>query len=166
MNEDIINIALTHHERFDGSGYPGGLVGTQTPVYGRIAGVIDSYNAMISHRPYSEPQSQHKVLQQMYNWRNKLFQDELVEQFLQCLGVYPTGSLVELNTGEVAIVVNTPSGRQSQQDDALIRKTAIRYDIPNITTPAGALAAAKGLAASKQGRQALHTLQGYAAALR
>jgi carbamoyl-phosphate synthase large subunit len=71
-----------------------------------------------------------------------------------------------IKTGEVAIVVNTPSGRQSQQDDALIRKTAIRYNIPNITTPAGALAAAKGIAASKQGRDALCTLQDYAKSIR
>jgi carbamoyl-phosphate synthase large subunit len=71
-----------------------------------------------------------------------------------------------IKTGEVAIVVNTPSGRQSQQDDALIRKTAIRYDIPNITTPAGALAAAKGIAARNQGETAPTTLQEFARALR
>jgi carbamoyl-phosphate synthase large subunit len=71
-----------------------------------------------------------------------------------------------IKTGEVAIVVNTPSGRQSQQDDALIRKTAIRYNIPNITTPAGALAAAKGIAARKQGQVGLCTLQDYAGSIR
>ena len=69
-------------------------------------------------------------------------------------------------TGEVALVVNTPSGRQSQADDAHIRKTAIRCGIPNITTPAGALAAAKGIAACKQGHETLCTLAEYARALR
>ena len=104
--DDVINIALTHHERFDGSGYPSGIVGNIIPVYGRMAGIIDVYDAMTSKRPYSDAISQHSALQKIYNWRNKFFQDELVEQFLQCLGVYPTGSLVEMNTGEVGIVLS------------------------------------------------------------
>ncbi len=102
---DIINIALTHHERFDGSGYPGGLVGVQTPVYGRIAAIIDCYDAMTSKRPYGDPISPYSALQEIYNWRNKYFQDELVEQFLQCLGVFPTGTLVEMHSGQVGIVM-------------------------------------------------------------
>ncbi|MFO7713348.1 carbamoyl-phosphate synthase large subunit [Desulfosarcina sp.] len=71
-----------------------------------------------------------------------------------------------IKTGEVALVVNTPSGTQSQQDDAHIRKTAIRYNIPDITTPAGALAAAKGIAARKQGQDSLCTLQSYVRTLK
>ena len=102
---DIINIAFTHHERFDGSGYPGGLKGTQTPVYGRMAAIIDCYDAMTSNRPYGKPVSAYAALQEIYNWRNKYFQEELVEQFLQCLGVFPTGTLVEMHSGEVGIVM-------------------------------------------------------------
>jgi carbamoyl-phosphate synthase large subunit len=71
-----------------------------------------------------------------------------------------------MKTGEVALVVNTPSGRQSHQDDAYIRNTAIRYGIPNITTPAGALASAKGIAARIKGQDALCTLQSYVRAIK
>jgi len=105
IHEDIINIAMTHHERFDGSGYPQGLIGVATPVFGRIAAIIDCYDAMTNKRPYGEPVSPHKALQEIYNWRNKYFQAELVEQFLQCLGVFPTGSLIEMATGEVGVVL-------------------------------------------------------------
>lgn len=112
ISEDIINIALTHHERFDGSGYPGGYVGTETPVYGRIAAIIDCYDAMTSKRPYGEPMSPHKALQEIYNWRDKYFQAELVEQFLQCLGVFPTGSLIEMTTGEVGVVLSQNKTRR------------------------------------------------------
>ena len=105
MTEDIINIALTHHERFDGSGYPSGLYGTQIPVYGRMAAIIDCYDAMTSQRPFSIAKSPYSALQNIYNWRGSAFQPELVEQFLQCMGVYPTGSLVEMTNGEVAIVL-------------------------------------------------------------
>ena len=120
---DIINIALTHHERFDGSGYPNGLVGTDTPVYGRIAGIIDCYDAMTSNRPYGKPVSPYKALQEIYNWRNTYFQEELVEQFLQCLGVYPTGTLVEMQTGEVGIVMaQNKTRRMSPQVMLLLNK--------------------------------------------
>jgi len=105
MNEDIINIALTHHERFDGSGYPNALQGTQIPVYGRMAAIIDCYDAMTSNRPFSTAKSPYSALQNIYNWRGSAFQPELVEQFLQCMGVYPTGSLVEMTNGSVAIVL-------------------------------------------------------------
>jgi len=105
INETIINIVLTHHERFDGSGYPYGLVGKQVPVFGRIAAIIDCYTAMTSTSLYRTAIAPHKALQTIYNWRNKYFQDELVEQFLQCVGVYPTGSLVEMSSGEVGMIM-------------------------------------------------------------
>ena len=105
MNEDIINITLTHHERFDGSGYPGALQKTQIPVYGRMAAIIDCYDAMTSTNQFSSAKSEYAALQNIYNWRGTAFQPELVEQFLQCMGVYPTGSLIEMTTGEVGIVI-------------------------------------------------------------
>ena len=106
INEAIINVVLTHHERFDGSGYPSGLKGKEVPVYGRIAAIIDCYTAMTRSSTYRSAIAPHKALQTIYNWRNKYFQDELVEQFLQCLGVYPTGSLVEMSSGEVGMIMS------------------------------------------------------------
>lgn len=106
MNEHIINIALTHHERYDGSGYPNGLVGTQTPAFGRMAAIIDCYDSMISSAPYKQAIPEHKALQNIYNLSDKLFQKDLVQQFIQCMGVYPTGSLVELTSGAVAAVLS------------------------------------------------------------
>ena len=106
INETIINVVLTHHERFDGSGYPSGLKGKQVPVYGRIAAIIDCYTAMTRSSTYRAAIAPHTALQTIYNWRNKYFQDELVEQFLQCLGVYPTGSLVEMSSGEVGMIMS------------------------------------------------------------
>lgn len=106
MDADVINIALTHHERFDGSGYPSALEGNQIPVYGRMAAIIDCYDAMTSQRPFSSAKSAYSALQSIYNWRGSAFQPELVEQFLQCMGVYPTGSLIEMSNGQVGIVLS------------------------------------------------------------
>ncbi|MEO7050730.1 MAG: HD-GYP domain-containing protein [Rhodanobacter sp.] len=105
VNLDVHDVVRTHHERHDGSGYPEGLAGYAIPVSGRMLGIIDSYDAMSSARPYRAAISRPQALQQIYASRNRLYQAEMVEQFQVCLGVYPTGSLVELSTGEVAIVM-------------------------------------------------------------
>lgn len=95
----------THHERHDGSGYPQGLAGLSIPLSGRILGIVDTFDALCSDRSHRASLSKHHALQAMYRDRDRLFQAELLEQFSQALGVYPTGSLVELTTGEVAVVM-------------------------------------------------------------
>ncbi len=104
-DSDVADVLRTHHERCDGSGYPHGLVGNVIPLAGRMMAIIDTYDAMISVRPYRAAVSRHQALRQIYASRGKDFQTELVEQFQVCLGVYPTGSLVELSSGEVAVVM-------------------------------------------------------------
>lgn len=110
-SDRVHQMVRTHHERYDGSGYPAGLSEAQIPLFGRMAAVIDSFDAMTSDRVHSKALSRHAVLQELYGWSDKLYQREIVEQLTQCLGVYPTGSLVELNTGEVAIVMGQNRAR-------------------------------------------------------
>ncbi len=107
--EEIVEIVATHHERHDGSGYPKGLQGEMIPVYGRIMGLVDSYNAMTCVRPHARTRSAHKAVAELYALRGTLFQAELVEQFIQTCGIYPTGTLVELSSGEVGVVVSVHS---------------------------------------------------------
>lgn len=104
---DVMQMIATHHERADGSGYPQGLKNAEIPVYGRIAGIVDSFDAMTSERPYAygPAKSPHEAIAELYELRGKTFQPELVEQFIQTVGLYPTGSLVELSSGEVGAVI-------------------------------------------------------------
>jgi HD-GYP domain-containing protein (c-di-GMP phosphodiesterase class II) len=95
----------SHHERHDGSGYPAGLAGAAIPLTGRMLGLVDTYDALSSERPHQRAMARHDVLQFLYRERDHLFQSELIEQLNQSLGVYPTGSLVELSSGEVAVVM-------------------------------------------------------------
>ena len=105
IKPSTIDIARFHHERYDGSGYPSGLSNNQIPLYARIAAIIDAYDAMTSSRPYSQQKSHEMVIKEMYARKDIEFQGDLLETFIQSLGTYPTGSLVELNTGEVGIVL-------------------------------------------------------------
>jgi HD-GYP domain-containing protein (c-di-GMP phosphodiesterase class II) len=104
VSAGAIDLALTHHERFDGSGYPKRLYGQNIPVFGRMAAIVDCYEAVITDRPYARAISSQEAIRKIYEWRGIDFQEELVEQFIQCLGVYPTGTLVELSSGEVGVV--------------------------------------------------------------
>ncbi|MEO7386966.1 MAG: HD-GYP domain-containing protein [Gammaproteobacteria bacterium] len=105
VNADMLSMIEGHHERHDGSGYPRGLAGSDIPVFGRIAGLIDCFDAMTTRRPYAPAKSSYDAIRELNGLAGAAFQKELVEQFVQALGMFPTGSLVELNTGEVAIVI-------------------------------------------------------------
>lgn len=108
----VTEMVRTHHERWDGAGYPNRLADTSIPLYGRIAAIIDAFDAMTSPRPWAPARSRHQALQVVYDARDAAFQGELVEQFISCLGVFPTGSLVELSNGQVGIVMmQNPSRR-------------------------------------------------------
>lgn len=101
----VLDAVRHHHERHDGSGYPKGLKGSAIPIFARIVAIIDCFDAITSVRPFRGSISAHHAIRQMYDWRDKEFQAQLYEQFIQCLGVYPTGTIVELSSGEIAIVV-------------------------------------------------------------
>lgn len=111
VSDEIIDMVRYHHERLDASGYPQGI-GGDFPVYGRIAGIIDCYDAMISQRPYADRKCAYDAVRELNKLAGKKFQPEVVEQFVRAIGMFPTGSLVELNTGEVAIVIAQNSTRR------------------------------------------------------
>jgi len=98
-------LALLHHERQDGSGYPRGLKGEQIGLYGSIAAIADTFDALTAVRPYAEPLTPSSALSYLYKERGAGYHAELVEQFIQCIGAFPVGSVVELNSGEVGIVI-------------------------------------------------------------
>ncbi|MFQ5995155.1 MAG: HD-GYP domain-containing protein [Acidiferrobacterales bacterium] len=110
--EPAIEVVRFHHERYDGSGYPNGLKGDQIPLLGQIGAIVDCYDALTSDRAYSAAISAHNALMQIYESRDKEFDAALVEKFIQCLGIYPIGSLVELNTGDVGVVITVNRARR------------------------------------------------------
>lgn len=100
----VLQMVAHHHERYNGTGYPSQLSGNEIPVFGRIAGIVDAYDAMITPRPYATLLSSYDALRKLRLLADVEFQAEIVEQFTKAIGAFPTGTLVELNTGEIAIV--------------------------------------------------------------
>jgi len=104
ISDDSIKIISQHHENYSGKGYPRGIKGEEIHLYARIASVADIYDAMTSDRVYRAAVTPNEVLQKMYMLRYSHYDPEFVERLIKALGIYPVGTLVALNTGELAIV--------------------------------------------------------------
>jgi HD-GYP domain-containing protein (c-di-GMP phosphodiesterase class II) len=105
LPEKLPELARLHHERPDAKGYPRGLKADEIGLYGSIAAIADTFDALTAVRPYAELVSPSAALGFLYRERGTGFHAELVEQFIQCIGVFPVGSVVELNSGEIGIVI-------------------------------------------------------------
>jgi len=112
VSKDVIEMVASHHERYNGEGYPNGLTGCDIPLFGRIAAIVDCYDAISSNRSYAHALSPSEAVKRLYEWRNIDFHAPLVEVFIQALGIYPAGSLVELTTGEVGVVMSEYRSRR------------------------------------------------------
>ncbi|MBL8039623.1 MAG: HD-GYP domain-containing protein [Nitrospira sp.] len=105
LGDSYLRPALEHHERVDGTGYPHRRVRRELSQFGMMAAVVDIYDAMTSDRCYHKGQAAHEALQFLYRLSLEGHLDAvLVQQFIYVVGLYPVGSVVELNTGETGIV--------------------------------------------------------------
>lgn len=103
----VVESAYFHHERPGGGGYPLGLSQQDIPYCARIVSITDAYDAMTSNRCYARGRSSREALDVIYKGRGTQFDAELAQEFIHCIGIYPPGSIVELSSGEVGIVVGS-----------------------------------------------------------
>lgn len=108
----VRDATLSHHERMDGKGYPNGLSGSSISRFTRIIAIVDAYDAITSDRCYKKGLSPADALRILYQERGSHFDEALVEIFIRMIGLYPPGSLVEMNSGEVGIVLATDPNRK------------------------------------------------------
>ncbi len=116
----IIEIIECHHERHSGAGYPQHLAHQEIPINARIVAIADTYDAMTSTQPYANALTSFDAISQLNRNKDILFQSHLVDAFTQIIGIFPTGSLVELSTGEVGIVTAQNRHRRLQPEVMII----------------------------------------------
>jgi len=103
---DVTHAVISeHHEKLDGTGYPNNLKGDEISLYGRMATIVDVYDAITSDRCYKAGMLSSKTFKLMLQASESHFDSELVGKFIKCMGVYPVGSLVELSRGKLGVVI-------------------------------------------------------------
>jgi len=100
-----LDITLHHHERIDGSGYPHRLSGDAISTMARMAAVVDVYDAITADRCYHKGMPAAEALRKMWEWSSAHFDQKLLQAFMRCVGIYPVGSLVRLESGRLGVVV-------------------------------------------------------------
>jgi HD-GYP domain-containing protein (c-di-GMP phosphodiesterase class II) len=147
ISSEVDQLVAQHHERVDGSGYPKKLQEGQLSIPSQATGLIDTYCAITSHKTYAKGVYHQQALEEIHRQSGKQFNEQLVDQLVQFMGMYPVSSLIELNTGEVAVVVQQNQVRRLlPRLMLLLDPTKKRYESPVMlnllnapTTPTGEL---------------------------
>lgn len=109
-----VQVAAQHHERHDGSGYPLGLKGEEISQMGQMAAIVDVYDAITSDRCYHKGLEPNEAMRKIFEWGKFHFNPVLVHAFTRCIGIYPTGSLVRLDSDRLAVVIGQCEGNLLQ----------------------------------------------------
>lgn len=115
--ELALELCLRHHEKVDGTGYPGGLKGDELSLAARMGAICDVYDAVTSNRPYKDAWTPCEALTEMQTWAGH-FDPALLERFADSLGIYAIGTLVRLSTGELGVVVGSAG---DADEDVVVR---------------------------------------------
>ncbi|MGP9832813.1 HD-GYP domain-containing protein [Marinobacter sp. NSM] len=129
IGEIAVITAAQHHEKLDGSGYPEGLKGEEITEYGRMVAITDVYDAITSDRVYHKGMTPSQGLKKLLEWSGDHLDPELVKQFIRCIGLYPVGSLVLLESGRLGVVVETNDQDQRLPVVRVIYHTRFRLPI-------------------------------------
>jgi len=122
----VVDVAYSHHERLDGNGYPRGLKASGISEFSRVVAIADAYDAMTAKRVYEDARSSTDALKEIFDNRGTQFDERLAEQFLEMVGLYPPGSIVEMTNGCVGIVLTTNHKYRHLPKVLVVRNTVKR----------------------------------------
>ncbi|MGI9319837.1 MAG: HD-GYP domain-containing protein [Thiogranum sp.] len=107
LPDNVIAIVNDHHERANGSGYPRKMTCSEIGMQTKIVAIVDTYDSITRGVHGYQSIRVDEALKSIYAWRHEMFDELLVEKFIQCVGIYPLGSVVELRTGQIGIVISS-----------------------------------------------------------
>ena len=119
--EIAADVAHTHHERLNGKGYPQQLHGDKLSYFSRIVAIADAYDAITSKRVYSPAKTALEGLRILLGAQGSHFDADLVNQFINTMGIYPAGSVAELSTGEIGLILPTPQANNDKPRVLVVR---------------------------------------------
>lgn len=105
ITDVALDVCLHHHERVDGTGYPERISGEPLSLFARMGAVCDVYDALTSNRCYKHGWEPAETIRKMAEWRNGHFDERVFQAFVKTIGIYPSGTLVRLKSGRLAIVI-------------------------------------------------------------
>lgn len=114
LDPDVVSICAQHHERLDGTGYPNALAESDISLFGRMAAVCDVYDAITADRVYHQGMTPSVAMKRLVEWSDHHLDRKLVYQFIRAMSIYPIGTVVELNTEQLGIVVTPNKVRQAE----------------------------------------------------
>ncbi|MDR2542972.1 MAG: HD-GYP domain-containing protein [Treponema sp.] len=129
---EVNQIALQHHERWDGQGYPEKLMGQAIYIGARIVSVADAFEAMVSKKSYRDSLSGYQAVKNLLADNARRFDPAVIMAFTKIMGIYPIGSIVRLNDGSVARVINVHANAPVRPVvELLLDKNGNEYDSKN-----------------------------------
>jgi HD-GYP domain-containing protein (c-di-GMP phosphodiesterase class II) len=105
ISKKVVSVCYSHHERYDGSGYPRRLTGNQIPLFSMITGIVDTYMALTRFNSYNRTRTSYQALCKLAELKDAQFLGALVDRFIQNIAIFPVGSFVQLNSGHIGIIV-------------------------------------------------------------
>ena len=129
LNQRILNGIRYHHERPDGRGYPKGLTADEIDDMAKIVAIVDAYDAITSDRVYQKARSHHEAMSILWRMRDKQFDAYMVEAFIHFLGWVTPGTLVELSSGDIAVVIQAMEGQRLYPIVRILMPTNLGYTL-------------------------------------
>jgi HD-GYP domain-containing protein (c-di-GMP phosphodiesterase class II) len=130
ISQNALDVALLHHERMDGTGYPEGKDGATISLIGRMSAIVDVYDALTSVRVYKNAWEPTLAMKRLVEWSPAHFDGELVQRFVRCIGIYPVGATVALESGRIGVVIDQTDRLIAPMVRVIYNRRHQRYERP------------------------------------